>query len=110
MYLVDVCADAESGEWVALHGRSVALAVGLREAGEKLSGAPWSEQVSQVVLVHCSTDRVHVASSGLRAAGYLVIQQLKQQQVDMALVSTLAKVSDEKIKFADIRFHVRPFS
>ena len=86
--------DAEDrGDWLVVHGRSVALAVGLRSAAEKLAGGQWADKVVQVALTHCVADRVPITNSGLRAVGYLLKHQLKNGRHDVELITVLPKVS-----------------
>merc|ERR1719510_2023047 len=66
--------DDTSLDWVIRHGRSTAIFVTLKESPSLLHSddSPYTAKVNKLVLAHLSADRVPIASSGVRSAGFLL--------------------------------------
>lgn len=51
-------ADVSGVDWMVRHGRSLALAVAVKSAPEKLCGKDYYETTSETVLANATADRV----------------------------------------------------
>lgn len=51
-------ADVSGVDWMVRHGRSMALAIALKSAPEKLCGKEYCDSVIETVLVNATADRV----------------------------------------------------
>lgn len=55
---VSLSADVSGVDWMVRHGRSMALAIALKSAPEKLCGKEYCDSVTETVLVNATADRV----------------------------------------------------
>lgn len=56
--IVSLSADVSGVDWMVRHGRSMALAIALKSAPEKLCGKEYCDSVTETVLVNATADRV----------------------------------------------------
>eukprot|EP00058_Branchiostoma_floridae_P014051 XP_002599539.1 hypothetical protein BRAFLDRAFT_121765 [Branchiostoma floridae] len=61
-----------SADWMLRQGRSVALAVALKEAASRLMDEQFGDKVTGIVIASCAADRIPICSSGVRALGFLL--------------------------------------
>ncbi|XP_078600399.1 stalled ribosome sensor GCN1-like [Branchiostoma floridae x Branchiostoma japonicum] len=61
-----------SADWMLRQGRSVALAVALKEAASRLMDGQFGDKVTGIVIASCAADRIPICSSGVRALGFLL--------------------------------------
>uniref|UniRef100_A0A3Q3F6D5 GCN1 activator of EIF2AK4 n=1 Tax=Kryptolebias marmoratus TaxID=37003 RepID=A0A3Q3F6D5_KRYMA len=78
--LQHVLADMSGVDWMVRHGRSLALAVAVKSAPEKLCGKDYYETVTETVLANATADRIPIATSGIRAMGYLMRHHLRTEE------------------------------
>ncbi|KAG5840716.1 hypothetical protein ANANG_G00191640 [Anguilla anguilla] len=71
-----VLADMSGVDWMVRHGRSLALAIAVRAAPDRLCGEEYGAAVLEAVLASATADRIPIATSGVRAMGYLMKHQL----------------------------------
>ncbi|KAJ8285786.1 hypothetical protein GJAV_G00030940 [Gymnothorax javanicus] len=71
-----VLADMSGVDWMVRHGRSLALAIAVRAAPDRLCGEEFGASVLEAVLASATADRIPIATSGIRAMGYLMKHQL----------------------------------
>ncbi|KAJ8263285.1 hypothetical protein COCON_G00157420 [Conger conger] len=71
-----VLADMSGVDWMVRHGRSLALAIAVRAAPDRLCGEEYGATVLEAVLTSATADRIPIATSGIRAMGYLMKHQL----------------------------------
>lgn len=85
--------DTDTGvEWTLRHGRSVALAVSIKEGVYQKLVPGLQESVLQVIAHLTTTDRIPICLSGLRAATYLLCQQVMNgEDPSPELVALLVK-------------------
>uniref|UniRef100_A0AAR2JMK3 TOG domain-containing protein n=1 Tax=Pygocentrus nattereri TaxID=42514 RepID=A0AAR2JMK3_PYGNA len=72
-----VLADVSGVDWMVRHGRSLALAIAVKSAPEKLCAPEYSSAVLEAVLSSATADRIPIACSGIRAMGYLMKHQIR---------------------------------
>uniref|UniRef100_A0A667ZV53 GCN1 activator of EIF2AK4 n=1 Tax=Myripristis murdjan TaxID=586833 RepID=A0A667ZV53_9TELE len=97
--LQHILADVSGVDWMVRHGRSLALAIAVKSAPEKLCVEEYSDSVAESILANATADRIPIATSGIRAMGYLMSvcvvtsclsvarQCLQNQSSDIRLVS-----------------------
>ncbi|KAK7933114.1 hypothetical protein WMY93_004010 [Mugilogobius chulae] len=74
-----VLADVSGVDWMVRHGRSMALAIAVKSAPEKLCAKEYSDTVTESILANATADRIPIATSGIRALGFLVRHQLRSE-------------------------------
>lgn len=57
-YCVFPSADVSGVDWMVRHGRSMALAIALKSAPERLCGKEYSDSVTETILINATADRV----------------------------------------------------
>ncbi|XP_026072938.1 eIF-2-alpha kinase activator GCN1-like [Carassius auratus] len=72
-----VLADVSGVDWMVRHGRSLALAIAVKSAPDRLCSEEYSSSVLEAVLSSATSDRIPIACSGIRAMGYLMRHQLR---------------------------------
>uniref|UniRef100_A0A3P8W649 GCN1 activator of EIF2AK4 n=1 Tax=Cynoglossus semilaevis TaxID=244447 RepID=A0A3P8W649_CYNSE len=80
--LQHLLADMSGVDWMVRHGRSMALAIAVKSAPEKLCQKEYSDTVTEIVLANATADRIPIATSGIRAVGYLMRQHLRTEGGD----------------------------
>lgn len=61
------------------HGRSMALAIAVKSAPEQLCVEEYSSTVMETILANATADRIPIATSGIRAMGYLMRHHLRTE-------------------------------
>lgn len=61
------------------HGRSLALAIAVKSAPEKLCEKEYCDTVTETILANATADRIPIATSGIRALGFLVRHHLRTE-------------------------------
>ncbi|XP_061622693.1 stalled ribosome sensor GCN1 isoform X2 [Phyllopteryx taeniolatus] len=74
--LQHILADMSGVDWMVRHGRSLALAIAVKCAPEKLCGKEYCDTVTETILTNATADRIPIASSGIRGMGFLMRHQL----------------------------------
>ncbi|XP_072244658.1 stalled ribosome sensor GCN1 [Leuresthes tenuis] len=77
--LQHVLADVSGVDWMVRHGRSLALAIAVKCAPEKLCGKEYCNTVTETILANATADRIPIATSGIRGMGYLMRHLLKTE-------------------------------
>uniref|UniRef100_A0A7N6AJF2 TOG domain-containing protein n=1 Tax=Anabas testudineus TaxID=64144 RepID=A0A7N6AJF2_ANATE len=77
--LQHILADVSGVDWMVRHGRSLALAIAVKSAPEKLCGKEYCDTVTETILANATADRIPIATSGIRAMGYLMRHHLRTQ-------------------------------
>ncbi|TNN77641.1 eIF-2-alpha kinase activator GCN1 [Liparis tanakae] len=77
--LQHVLADVSGVDWMVRHGRSLAMAIAIKCAPEKLCGQEYCDTVAETVLSNATADRIPIATSGIRAMGYLMRHHLRTE-------------------------------
>uniref|UniRef100_A0AAQ4QL94 GCN1 activator of EIF2AK4 n=1 Tax=Gasterosteus aculeatus aculeatus TaxID=481459 RepID=A0AAQ4QL94_GASAC len=77
--LQHVLADVSGVDWMVRHGRSLAMAIAVKCAPEKLCGKEYCDTVTETVLTNATADRIPIATSGIRAMGYLMRHHLRTE-------------------------------
>ncbi|KAI1900715.1 hypothetical protein AGOR_G00052750 [Albula goreensis] len=77
--LQHVLADMSGVDWMVRHGRSLALAIAVKAAPGQLCGEEYGAAVLEAVLASATADRIPIATSGIRAMGYLMKHQLNSE-------------------------------
>ncbi|MBN3289218.1 GCN1 kinase, partial [Polypterus senegalus] len=70
--LQHLLADASGIDWMVRHGRSVALSIAIKAAPSQLCSSEYNTLVLDTILSSASADRIPIATSGIRAVGFLV--------------------------------------
>uniref|UniRef100_A0A4W5R6Q8 GCN1 activator of EIF2AK4 n=1 Tax=Hucho hucho TaxID=62062 RepID=A0A4W5R6Q8_9TELE len=78
--LQHVLADISGVDWMVRHGRSMALAIAVKSAPEQLCVEEYSSTVTEAILASATADRIPIATSGIRAMGYLMRHQLRTEE------------------------------
>ncbi|KAM8866194.1 stalled ribosome sensor GCN1 isoform 2-T2 [Synchiropus picturatus] len=92
--LQHILADMSGVDWMVRHGRSLALAIALKSAAEKLCVKEYSDAVMDTILANATADRIPIAASGIRGMGFLMRHQLKTEGsgvVSQRFISQLVK-------------------
>ncbi|XP_073321707.1 stalled ribosome sensor GCN1 [Pagrus major] len=91
--LQHVLADVSGVDWMVRHGRSLALAIAVKSAPEKLCGKDYCETVTETILTNATADRIPIATSGIRGMGFLMRHQLRTEglSVSQRMVTQLVK-------------------
>uniref|UniRef100_UPI0037E8FE79 stalled ribosome sensor GCN1 n=1 Tax=Semicossyphus pulcher TaxID=241346 RepID=UPI0037E8FE79 len=79
LLLQHVLADVSGVDWMVRHGRSLALAIAIKSAPEKLSEKEYCDTVTETILANATADRIPIATSGIRAVGYLMRHHLRTE-------------------------------
>uniref|UniRef100_A0A673CFT4 GCN1 activator of EIF2AK4 n=1 Tax=Sphaeramia orbicularis TaxID=375764 RepID=A0A673CFT4_9TELE len=79
--LQHILADMSGVDWMVRHGRSLALAIAVKSAPEKLCAKEYSDTVTEMVLANATADRIPIATSGIRALGFLMRHHLRAEGV-----------------------------
>ncbi|XP_056152960.1 eIF-2-alpha kinase activator GCN1 [Lampris incognitus] len=74
-----ILADISGVDWMVRHGRSLALAIAVKSAPEQLCMEEYSDLVAETILANATADRIPIATSGIRAVGYLMRHHLRTQ-------------------------------
>ncbi|XP_015253816.1 PREDICTED: translational activator GCN1 [Cyprinodon variegatus] len=77
--LQHVLADVSGVDWMVRHGRSLALAIAVKAAPDRLCGKDYGETVTETILTNATADRIPIATSGIRALGYLMRHHLRTE-------------------------------
>eukprot|EP00064_Thunnus_orientalis_P015204 superscaffoldBa00002775_g15254 len=77
--LQHVLADVSGVDWMVRHGRSLALAIAVKCAPEKLCGKEYGDSVTETILNNATADRIPIATSGIRGMGYLMRHHLRTE-------------------------------
>ncbi|XP_070759930.1 stalled ribosome sensor GCN1 [Enoplosus armatus] len=77
--LQHVLADVSGVDWMVRHGRSLALAIAVKAAPEKLCGKEYCDTVTETILANATADRIPIATSGIRGMGYLMRHHLRTE-------------------------------
>uniref|UniRef100_A0A8C4NPU2 GCN1 activator of EIF2AK4 n=1 Tax=Dicentrarchus labrax TaxID=13489 RepID=A0A8C4NPU2_DICLA len=83
--LQHVLADVSGVDWMVRHGRSLALAIAVKSAPEKLCSKEYCDTVSETILANATADRIPIATSGIRGMGYLMRHHLRTEGVNIPL-------------------------
>ncbi|XP_076020781.1 stalled ribosome sensor GCN1 [Genypterus blacodes] len=75
--LQHILADISGVDWMVRHGRSLALAIAVKSAPEKLCEKEYSDTVMETILTNATADRIPIATSGIRAMGYQMRHHLR---------------------------------
>ncbi|XP_024130877.1 eIF-2-alpha kinase activator GCN1 [Oryzias melastigma] len=75
--LQHVLGDVSGVDWMVRHGRSLALAIAVKSAPEKLCGKEYCDTVMETILANATADRIPIATSGIRGLGYLMRHHLR---------------------------------
>ncbi|XP_023197971.1 eIF-2-alpha kinase activator GCN1 isoform X2 [Xiphophorus maculatus] len=92
--LQHILADVSGVDWMVRHGRSLALAIAVKSAPEKLSGKDYCDTVTEMVLTNATADRIPIATSGIRALGFLMRHHLRMEGgsgVSQRIITQLVK-------------------
>uniref|UniRef100_A0A8C5CDD9 GCN1 activator of EIF2AK4 n=1 Tax=Gadus morhua TaxID=8049 RepID=A0A8C5CDD9_GADMO len=74
-----ILADISGVDWMVRHGRSLALANAVKSAPEQLYAEEYRDTVAEAILTNATADRIPIATSGIRAMGYLMRHQLRAE-------------------------------
>uniref|UniRef100_A0A1A8L3W7 GCN1 general control of amino-acid synthesis 1-like 1 n=2 Tax=Nothobranchius pienaari TaxID=704102 RepID=A0A1A8L3W7_9TELE len=74
-----VLADVSGVDWMVRHGRSLAVAIAVKSAPERLCGKDYCDTVTETILANATADRIPIATSGIRAMGFLMRHHLKAE-------------------------------
>ncbi|XP_041079614.1 eIF-2-alpha kinase activator GCN1 isoform X2 [Polyodon spathula] len=88
-----ILADVSGIDWMVRHGRSVALSIAMKAAPSKLCSEEYSAEVVDMILSNAAADRIPIATSGIRAVGFLMRHQIESEGG-----SVPAKVSTHLVK------------
>ncbi|XP_028269572.1 eIF-2-alpha kinase activator GCN1 [Parambassis ranga] len=75
--LQHILADMSGVDWMVRHGRGLALAIAVKSAPERLCGKEYCDTVTETILTNATADRIPIATSGIRAMGFLVRHHFK---------------------------------
>uniref|UniRef100_A0A8C7UT04 GCN1 activator of EIF2AK4 n=1 Tax=Oncorhynchus mykiss TaxID=8022 RepID=A0A8C7UT04_ONCMY len=78
--LQHVLADISGVDWMVRHGRSMTLAIAIKSAPEQLCVEEYSSTVTEAILASATADRIPIATSGIRAMGYLMRHHLRTEE------------------------------
>ncbi|XP_061399110.1 stalled ribosome sensor GCN1 [Musca vetustissima] len=70
----------DDGDLAFNHGRTVFLFVGLKECAEIILNSGHEEQLLASVISHISSDKIPIASNGIRAATYIIKYKIENQK------------------------------
>ncbi|KAK6483659.1 eIF-2-alpha kinase activator GCN1-like [Huso huso] len=88
-----ILADVSGIDWMVRHGRSVALSIAMKAAPSKLCREEYSAEVVDMIMSNATADRIPIATSGIRAVGFLMKHQIESEGG-----SVPAKVSTHLVK------------
>uniref|UniRef100_A0A8D2ZEQ6 GCN1 activator of EIF2AK4 n=1 Tax=Scophthalmus maximus TaxID=52904 RepID=A0A8D2ZEQ6_SCOMX len=77
--LQHILADVSGVDWMVRHGRSMALAIAVKCAPGKLCEKEYCDTVAETVLANATADRIPIATSGIRAMGFLMRHHLRTE-------------------------------
>ncbi|XP_035854644.1 eIF-2-alpha kinase activator GCN1 [Sander lucioperca] len=92
--LQHILADVSGVDWMVRHGRSLAMAIAVKSAPEKLCGKEYCDTVTEAILANATADRIPIATSGIRALGYLMRHHLRTEgggSVSQRIITQLVK-------------------
>ncbi|XP_040898957.1 eIF-2-alpha kinase activator GCN1 [Toxotes jaculatrix] len=92
--LQHILADVSGVDWMVRHGRSLALAIAVKSAPEKLCGKEYCDTVTETILANATADRIPIATSGIRAMGYLMRHHLRTEggsSISQRMITQLVK-------------------
>ncbi|XP_038061522.1 eIF-2-alpha kinase activator GCN1-like [Patiria miniata] len=90
--LSNLLVNDTSAVWVLQHGRSVALAIAIKEAPEKLLSDKYRSLVLETVSRNIANDRIPISVSGLRAIGFFGQHLvMKDEDLPANVISVLVK-------------------
>ncbi|XP_018524768.1 eIF-2-alpha kinase activator GCN1 [Lates calcarifer] len=92
--LQHILADVSGVDWMVRHGRSLALAIAVKSAPEKLCGKDYCNTVTETILTNATADRIPIATSGIRAMGYLMRHHLRTEggsSISQRIITQLVK-------------------
>jgi len=106
--------DAPTVEWWVRHGRAACVSVVLATSPALLHShtSPYTDRVTKLILGHLAADRVPVACSGVRSAGFLLAHLLSSSlplETDLILPFTKAinhSSNDVKVLVAMLASHL----
>uniref|UniRef100_A0A672G9N7 GCN1 activator of EIF2AK4 n=1 Tax=Salarias fasciatus TaxID=181472 RepID=A0A672G9N7_SALFA len=70
--LQHILADMSGVDWMVRHGRSLALAIAVKCAPERLCAKEYCDTVTEMILANATADRIPIATSGIRGMGFLM--------------------------------------
>ena len=71
-----VLCDDTSQDWEVRHGRSSVLAVLIAQSPKSISQ---EDKLVKTILSHLAADRVNIVTNGVRSAGYLIMDRIKNK-------------------------------
>ncbi|KAM9858158.1 stalled ribosome sensor GCN1 [Aulostomus maculatus] len=77
--LQHILADVSGVDWMVRHGRSLALAIAVKCAPEKLCVKEYCDTVTETILTNAAADRIPIATSGIRGMGFLMKHHLRTE-------------------------------
>ncbi|KAM9391827.1 stalled ribosome sensor GCN1 [Pholidichthys leucotaenia] len=92
--LQHVLADISGVDWMVRHGRSLALAIAVKCAPDKLCGNEYGDPVTETILANATADRIPIATSGITGLGYLMRHHLGAEgssSISQRIVSQFVK-------------------
>ncbi|XP_034077743.1 eIF-2-alpha kinase activator GCN1 [Gymnodraco acuticeps] len=89
-----ILADVSGVDWMVRHGRSLAMSIAVKCAPERLCGGEYCDTVTETILTNATADRIPIATSGIRAMGFLMRYNLRTEGgagVNQRIVTQLVK-------------------
>ncbi|KAJ4944183.1 hypothetical protein JOQ06_012728, partial [Pogonophryne albipinna] len=89
-----ILADVSGVDWMVRHGRSLAMSIAVKCAPERLCGGEYCDTVTETILTNATADRIPIATSGIRAMGFLMRHNLRTEGgagVNQRIVTQLVK-------------------
>ncbi|KAI4793208.1 hypothetical protein KUCAC02_032861 [Chaenocephalus aceratus] len=89
-----ILADVSGVDWMVRHGRSLAMSIAVKCAPERLCGGEYCDTVTEAILTNATADRIPIATSGIRAMGFLMRHNLRTEGgsgVNQRIVTQLVK-------------------
>ncbi|XP_072911784.1 stalled ribosome sensor GCN1 [Hemitrygon akajei] len=89
----DLLADISGIDWMVRHGRSVALSIAMKAAPNKLCTLEYNASILDMIFASATADRIPIATSGIRAMGFLVKHQIQTEGgvISPKLITLLVK-------------------
>lgn len=86
-------ADVSGIDWMVRHGRSVALSIAMKAAPSKLCTNEYNSTILDMIIASATADRIPIATSGIRALGFLMKYQIQTEDgvVSLKLITLLVK-------------------
>lgn len=87
-------------DWTVRHGHAIALSAVLHDATERIVSQGLLQAVTDAAVLHASTDRIPICSSGLRSLGFILAHSViqcdsPQTQVSQMLLKVLQEGSND---------------